>query len=312
MHDLSCLSLFCAVFLPVFLPYSMRLFIHLKRAFLTSAAFPSGDVPAYVCGFAFSGLTISILKVSGFCQAERSSFLHKCFQKAGEPMYCKSNQDVTVDLILNRLDMDTLDHMFRVGSYVNVLARNLWNSPVPLAPTIAEQLPLYGAAAFYHDIGKAFIPLCIITKPGKFSDKERRIMENHPLFANVVFHDVAAGLISGIPESLLSPAWDCAAAHHEWWNGRGYPRGLAQTDIPFIARVTSICDAYDAITSNRAYGKARSHLSACRELQQCSGTQFDPGLVEVFLGCENEIFQIFHPAESSKQLPHPVCSSYAG
>ena len=224
-------------------------------------------------------------------------------------MSCKLNNTMHIDLIFNQLDMDTLDHMFRVGGYVNILSRGLRNFSASLSPGVMDELPLYGGASFYHDIGKAFVPLSIISKPDKFSIEERSIMEKHPLFAQVIFHDIYAGLIDGVPGMLVDLARDCAVFHHEWWNGEGYPYGIANTDIPFIARVTSVCDAYDAMTSNRVYGKARSHRCACRELLECSGTQFDPDIVKTFLKCENDIFLASNSVGSDKTVPHPVASA---
>jgi len=216
---------------------------------------------------------------------------------------CSIDKKTKITLIFNQLDMETLDHMFRVGGYVNILSRGLRNFSDSLNPDVVNELPLYGGAAFYHDIGKAFVPTNIILKPDKFSVEERRIMEKHPLFAQVVFHDICEGLVGGVPEELVDLANSCAVFHHEWWNGMGYPYGIAHTDIPFIARVTSVCDAYDAMTSNRVYGRARSHQYACRELLKCSGTQFDPDMVKIFLKCENEIFLASNSAGSDKTVP---------
>jgi len=141
-------------------------------------------------------------------------------------------------------------------------------------------------AAAYHDIGKAEVPKSIITKPGKLTEEETLIMHQHPVFAQKILERINDSPVSGIPEYLIRLTIDSAIYHHEWWNGKGYPFGIGFEDIPLIARVTSICDAYDAITSDRIYRKAHTRHYACNELEKNAGTQFDPALVRVFLDNE--------------------------
>ena len=119
-------------------------------------------------------------------------------------------------------------------------------------------------------------------------------MKKHTLCAQVLFNDIDHGKIIGMPPHLVRPARDAAVYHHEWWDGQGYPYGIRGKEIPLIARITSVCDAYDAMTSNRCYRRARTHSEACRELETCSGTQFDPVLVRLFLDSDKEISEIIN------------------
>lgn len=127
--------------------------------------------------------------------------------------------------------------------------------------------------AALHDIGKIGIPDKILHKPGKLTDAEREIIKKH----------VPLGVIRlrrlRMPESIVM----VAAQHHEDYDGSGYPNGLKGENICLAARIFKVCDAYDAMVSDRCYRKGLSHEKAIQELKDFSGTQFDPKVVEVFL-----------------------------
>jgi diguanylate cyclase (GGDEF)-like protein/PAS domain S-box-containing protein len=133
--------------------------------------------------------------------------------------------------------------------------------------------------AQFHDIGKILIPETILEKPGPLSADEWAIMHRHP---ETGFH-LAKLTVE------LAPVADWILKHHEWWNGAGYPLGLAGLDIPLEARIIHIVDAYDAMTHDRSYRKAISPTAAAKELQALAGIEFDPDLVKRFvelIGCE--------------------------
>lgn len=187
----------------------------------------------------------------------------------------------SVTEILKLLPAEEMQHMKRVGILVDRFTEKLLLCD--LLNECFEGYEFFGKAAFYHDIGKAWIPNRILTKPDRLTEPERLIICNHPVFAHKLFGQIRQGLISGIPEHLYQLAMDSAMYHHEWWNGNGYPYGIRHYEIPLIARITSICDAFDAMTSTRIYRKSHSCEHACQELKKCAGTQFDPELVKVFL-----------------------------
>jgi HD-GYP domain-containing protein (c-di-GMP phosphodiesterase class II) len=124
-----------------------------------------------------------------------------------------------------------------------------------------------------HDIGKIGIPYDMINKPGKLTPEEIRKFREHPAKGKRILEPVPCmhGLIDG--------CW----CHHEWYDGGGYPRGLSGDNIPLDGRIVAIADAYDAMTSDRAYRRALPHAVATAEIERCAGTQFDPELAEVFL-----------------------------
>lgn len=157
----------------------------------------------------------------------------------------------------------------------------------------------YGPAAYYHDIGKICVPPELLTKTGPLTREEYHMIQNHTVFAGQVFGWKGIGIL----EPLLSLASDAAVYHHEWWDGTGYPYRLAENSIPFIARVTAICDCYDAMVSTRSYRKAHSHDYACTELIKGSGTQFEPGLILLFIAHEEEIRQLLYRLRASNGNP---------
>lgn len=197
-----------------------------------------------------------------------------------------------INEIIELLPSKITSHMYRVGRIVNVLAQKISEGDLNISYSDRNEFLYYGDAAFYHDIGKAYIPINLLTEPYKFTENEFETMKKHPVCAQVIFTDISRGLIVGVPEHLIGLAHDAAVFHHEWWNGSGYPYGMCCEDIPLIARITSVCDAYDAITNDRVYQTARPHSEACRELETCSGTQFDPVIIKIFLDNEEEISTI--------------------
>lgn len=123
-----------------------------------------------------------------------------------------------------------------------------------------------------HDIGKIAIDEKILNKPGALSHLEYEDMKRHP--------EIGYRILSAVPE--LNEIAEYVLAHHERWDGNGYPRGLKQEDIPYLARIITIVDAYDAMTSDRSYRDAQDESWAIRELEANAGRQFDPLLVPIF------------------------------
>jgi HD-GYP domain-containing protein (c-di-GMP phosphodiesterase class II) len=124
-----------------------------------------------------------------------------------------------------------------------------------------------------HDIGKMVVPDSILLKPGPLSDDEWRLMRQHP--------QTAYDLLS--PIEYLRPALDVPYAHHERWDGTGYPRGLRGSQIPLAARIFAVVDVWDALTSDRPYRAAWTRAQARAHLQEQAGKGFDPPVVEAFL-----------------------------
>jgi len=156
---------------------------------------------------------------------------------------------------------------------------------VDLVLAVVDELGLTAAerrdaefVALLHDVGKIRIPAEIINKPGALDPDERALIETHTVEGEKMLEQVG-GLIGHVGRLVRS----C----HEHWDGGGYPDGLAGEEIPLIARVVCACDAYSAMTTDRPYRAARTRDEALAELARCSGTQFDPRVVQAILRVES-------------------------
>jgi len=128
-------------------------------------------------------------------------------------------------------------------------------------------------SALVHDVGKIGVPEAVLTKPGKLTNEEYGLVKKHP--------ETGARILEGIRQMQdLIPG---VMHHHESWDGRGYPDGLAGHDIPLFGRIIGLADAFDAMSSDRTYRNAMPMNKVLDEVRRCSGTQFDPELVEIFL-----------------------------
>ena len=164
-------------------------------------------------------------------------------------------------------DNETGMHVIRMSKYCECLARE-----IELDDRISR-LILF--ASPMHDVGKIGIPDSILLKPGKLDAGEWKIMKTHS--------EIGAKILSGSTSGLMQMAETIALHHHEHWDGSGYPHGLAGEDIPMEARIVTVCDVFDALTSERPYKKAWPVADAVEEMEKLQGTLFDPELLEMFL-----------------------------
>jgi putative two-component system response regulator len=182
-------------------------------------------------------------------------------------------------------DEETGKHLERVRSYAELLARYLKEIPKFRGIVDEQFVRLIYDTSPLHDIGKVGIPDRILLKSGHLTDDEYRVMRTH----TSIGRDTLDAALEKYPEAqFLQFARDIAACHHEHFDGSGYPEGLAGEQIPLCARVVSVADVYDALTSNRVYRKAMPHEDARDFIVQRSGTQFDPDVVYAFLKLESK------------------------
>lgn len=176
--------------------------------------------------------------------------------------------DVTLEAMGDALDLrdeETEGHSKRVTAYSVALAKAVGVS--------AAELKVIARGAFLHDIGKIATPDAILHKPARLTAEEMDIMRKHC--------EVGYEMVRKIP--FLAAAAEIVYTHQEKFDGSGYPRGLRGSEIPLGARIFAIADTLDAMTSDRPYRKGRSFAEARAEVERCSGTQFDPRVVQAFL-----------------------------
>jgi len=186
--------------------------------------------------------------------------------------------------VIRLIPTEELKHMQRVGRLTYQLTRIIVLDSQNLT-TYCDLLE-FGNVAFYHDIGKAWIPSNILTKAQQLTDEEYKTIRMHPLYAQEYLEKNPS--VFCLKPSIRQLIFESAVYHHERWDGNGYPYGITEEQIPLIARITSVCDVYDAITSERPYSKARTHEMACTEIERYAGRQFDPHIASVFLKHEIE------------------------
>ena len=171
----------------------------------------------------------------------------------------------TMEVIAQVIDMKhpyTAGHSQRVSHYAMAIA---------LAMNMShDAITKIKWAGLIHDIGKLHVPRRILDKPNKLSKKEFRRIKEHAVLTEKLLNMV----------SSLKAIAPIASAHHERFDGTGYPKGLKAEQIPLEARILSVCDAFDAMTSNRPYKITLSQEQACRELEKYAGTQFDPEIIK--------------------------------
>ena len=177
---------------------------------------------------------------------------------------------------LESKDTGTRAHSQRVQSYAMALAETVAEQGL-----VRDQSTPYGF--LLHDVGKIGIPDGILQKPGPLSVAERRRMQTHTVLGEAMLSGVAF---------LKGEGLKIVRSHHERWDGRGYPDGLAREDIPLGARIFAVADALDAMTSHRPYRRAMSWTAARGEILEQRKRQFDPGVVDAFLAAEQRLREI--------------------
>jgi putative two-component system response regulator len=187
---------------------------------------------------------------------------------------------LTVGRLAEFRDDETATHLERVQRYVEILAKQMRKSPKFSAMIDDLFIRHLVACSPMHDIGKVGIPDGILLKPGPLTTDEYEIMQRH---VEIGRETVSFAMQRTGPNPLLNMCLDVIAGHHEAWDGTGYPRGRIGEAIPLAARIVSLADAYDAITSRRPYKEPRSHEEAEKIVRRESGFQFDPDVVEAFL-----------------------------
>ncbi len=217
----------------------------------------------------FSGHTLSLLSTIA---SQLSITLNNLdnVKRLQELVYMLENTyNETLEALSHALDYrekETEYHSKRVAEYALLLAKKYGIKD-------ENKLRYIYWGGLLHDIGKIGIPDKILLKPGKLTEEEWNIMKKHV----VIGYQILKGI------NFLQAALPLVLHHHEWWNGKGYPMGLREEEIPVEARIFSVVDAFDAMTSDRPYRKAMTYEKAINEIKRMRGVQFDPNVVDTFV-----------------------------
>lgn len=191
-------------------------------------------------------------------------------ERHNKQMQMTVNTIETIAAAIDAKDEYTGGHSERVGQYAAILARGMAAD----YDFSEEDILRIHYIGIMHDIGKIGVADTVLNKPGRLTESEFSLMKKHV--------EIGSEILAGMDESI-SGLVDGICYHHERFDGKGYPEGLSDTEIPLIARIICLADCYDAMTSNRIYRKRLTDAEVRAEIIRCSGTQFDPALAEIFV-----------------------------
>ncbi len=223
--------------------------------------------------------------------------INQALEEEREKLICANNQltqteDVTIFALAYQADLrdhETGQHILRTSKYVNILAKQLSNNDSYTDYLTDQYIMELIKSAPLHDIGKVGVPDNILQKDGKFTDTEFEKMKSHCLIGASILQEAQTRLNF---RSFLEVAEQLVLAHHEKWDGTGYPYGLKGDKIPLSARIMAVADVYDALRSKRRYKEGFSHEKTCKIIETDSGKHFDPDIVKAFLSVHEEFNRI--------------------
>ncbi len=234
----------------------------------------------------FKPLTKDVLYIKLDSILQRSFIQNKCIEKinlsaqkderyfdmsgGGDPFFQALS---SLSSVLDAKDSYTQGHSLRVSLYSCVLARKYGLTE--------QEVAIIHYCALVHDIGKVGVPDTVLKKGGKLTIDERALINRHTITGYEVLKNI----------SIMPDLAKVARSHHERWDGTGYPDGLSGEDIPLYARIVSIADSFDAMSSNRSYRASMSFAKARDEILRCSGTEFDPVLSQMAADVINEYLE---------------------
>ena len=196
---------------------------------------------------------------------------------------------VLADMVESR-DQCTGDHVFKTAAYTEIILRQMQKDGFYAEQLSEEYIDEVVRSAPLHDVGKIAVSDVILNKPGRLTDEEFRIMQSHTTEGGKII-DKAMALVDE-DSGYLNEAKNLALYHHEKWNGKGYPTGLKEEEIPLSARVMAVADVFDALVSRRSYKEPFTIEKALEIIRTDAGTHFDPLVAQAFLNAEEEVRRV--------------------
>ncbi len=245
-----------------------------------------------IIGFAVLVFSLVISTIYTYKVLKELEEKNKFFQSKSEAneMRILEIQNKTImgiaDLVESRSG-ETGQHVKRTSHLVNMILMQAKKKGKWTEILTDEYIDYVTMAAPMHDLGKIVIPDAILNKPGKFTPEEFEIMKTHASAGGKIVYDIIGGVAE---KKYVDIASDIASYHHEKWNGKGYPNGMAGEEIPLCARIMAVADVFDALVSERCYKKPMSYDDAFALIERESGEHFDPDVVELFMELKDEIY----------------------
>lgn len=221
-------------------------------------------------------------------EIKQGSFTYLTFDSPGETERAALRALLTA---LRTRDAETYEHSTRVVRFSLLLGREYGLG--------GPQLRQLEFGSLLHDLGKIGVPDSILRKPARLTAEEWAVMQEHPQHGERILRGL----------EFLAGASLVVGQHHEQWNGGGYPRGLRGEEIDLNARILAVADAFDAMTSDRAYRARRSFEAAAEELDRCAGSQFDPAVVMAFRSLPPQCWRDLH---GGRRTPRETGRASAG
>ncbi len=227
--------------------------------------------------------------------AETVGYLEAVKEKGDEIAHMQNGLIyILADMVESR-DKNTGDHVRKTAAYVRLIMKKMKQKGIYADMLTDEYMEDVANSAPLHDVGKIMVSDTILNKPGKLTDEEFAIMKSHTTAGSRII-DSAMSLVSD--SGYLMEARNLATYHHERWDGRGYPSGLAGEDIPLSARIMAVADVFDALVSKRSYKEPFSFEKAMNIIQEGAGSQFDPQIAQLFVDAEDEVQEITRTHQS--------------
>lgn len=265
----------------------------LKEGFKSSLTMPLVKNDGKTIGFLF----FSSFKKNGFGETEKmraksiAEIFSYIFEKNMLVEDLVTNTAVSFVKLVEGKDPETGDHIDRMAFYSEIIAKKCAEK-YPEMNITHQDIEKIRKFAPLHDIGKVGIKDEILLKPGKLSIEEFELMKKHTVIGADVIKKYQMNLEKYNYE-FMQMGYEIALYHHEKWNGKGYPEGLSGNDIPLAARIVSVADVFDAISSKRVYKEAFGFESSVEMIKEMSGENFQPEIVEAFLDALKEIRHIY-------------------
>jgi putative two-component system response regulator len=228
------------------------------------------------------GLSVRQLNNQAACLANEVAAATQKLQEREEEIILR------LALAVEYRDSDTGEHTLRVAKYSRIIANQLG-----LSPRLCRDIYL---AAPLHDVGKVAVPDAILLKPGRLNDDEMAIIRTHAMIGGKILADSHCELIQ------LGAV--IASAHHERWDGSGYPNSLKQLQIPIAARIVAVADVFDALTTKRPYKEAMPLAAARQFLEDKRGRDFDPACVDAFVSRWDEVVSVWTGQKATQGAFH--------